>query len=423
MVLPSSPGVYWFLDPNDKVLYVGKAKNLNLRLRSYSRLNQLLPKTIQLVQTASQVKYQILDSELTALLIEAELIRLHQPKYNILLKDDKSPLYIVITKADFPQVLVVRRSELLHYRLNRRIFGPFQSSRQLKTILNLARHLFPYCNASLSDRKRHKACFYYHLHLCPGACIGQISAINYQKQIKHLELFLSGKHRAITKQLTKKLTQFSREQAYEQAQLVKQQIESINYAVTHYRINQQTYQLPQLTQDLTTHQLVGLKALLYQHGLSLTNLHRIEVYDVANISGQSAAVSMVVATDGAIDKSQYRHFAIRELNSPNDVAMLQQALRRRQRHPEWGIPDLIIVDGGKPQVNGVTKVMIWPTKVLGLAKHPDRLILNTKAIRLDPGAAGSQLVIQLRDEAHRFSRRLFHKLHLQQLLPSASLKT
>jgi excinuclease ABC subunit C len=419
--LPSSPGVYWFIGENADVLYVGKAKNLSNRLKSYSRINYLLPKTKQLVENTKQVKYQILDSELQALLIEAELIRTHQPQYNVLLKDDKSPLYIVITKEEFPKVLPVRRSDLQEQGDIRRTFGPFPSNTQVKTVLKLARRLFPFCNATDIDRRKGKACFYYHIGLCPGACVNGISPKDYQKNISRIELFLSGRHKKILEDVTKEINQFSRNQNYEQAQIAKAQHDSVNYVITHYRLSQQHHPLPQLSQDQSRETLLALRHMLYQHGLDSKSINRIEAYDVANLMGQSAAVSMVVAEDGKIAKDHYRHFKIKTLKTPNDVGMLKEAIIRRQNHPEWGIPDLMLIDGGKTQLNGVKSIMQWPIPVISIAKHPDRIFLSAHPghagnfFVLDPTHPGAKLLIALRDEAHRFSRRLHHRLDLDKL--------
>jgi excinuclease ABC subunit C len=413
--LPSSPGVYWFIGKNAEVLYVGKAKNLDHRLKSYSRIHHLLPKTKQLVLHTRQVKYQTLDSELQALLIEAELIRTHQPHYNILLKDDKSPLYIVISKSDYPSVKPIRRSDLKTTANYRRLFGPFPSSRQVKTVLKLGRRLFPYCTVSDSTKPPTRACFYSHINLCPKACTGSISVKNYQLNIKRLELFLSGKQKQILHQLTKDIDLYSRQQQFEQAMVAKQQYQAITYVFTHYRLAQNHQPLPQLSQDLTKEALLSLKNLLYHQGFASINFNRIETYDVANLMGQSAAVSMVVAVNGQISKDQYRHFKINTLKTPNDVGMLKEALSRRQKHPEWGIPDLIVLDGGKTQVNGVKSILTWSVPVIGLAKQPDRLYLHNHYLPLDPRSLGSKLLISLRDEAHRFSRRLHHHLDLKQL--------
>src|SRR5260221_143848 len=175
--LPSSPGVYWFLDENDNVLYVGKAKNLKNRIASYKQWKTTFGKTRKLVFHAKQLKFSVLESELEALLVETELIRTHQPQYNILLKDDKSPLYVQVTDEDFPRVLTIRKKEIDKGQVKGTILGPFPSAFQLNEVLNIARRIFPWCNGGKNSRP----CFYYHLDLCPGACVGEISAENYQE--------------------------------------------------------------------------------------------------------------------------------------------------------------------------------------------------------------------------------------------------
>lgn len=417
--MPSSPGVYWFLNADNQVLYVGKAKNLNHRLRSYSHTKQLLPKTKQLVQQTTSVHYQELDNELTALLIEAELIRTYQPTYNVLLKDDKSPLYIIITKAAFPQVYAVRKTELTTKGPLLRSFGPFPSTRQVKKVLTLARKLFPWCNAKKTNPP--KACFYHHLNLCPGVCINSISTSAYKATIRQLMLFLEGKHKRIINALTKQLMQAAKTQDFETAAQLKTQIEAITYVVTHYR-STQTHPLPQLTQDVNQERLIDLKRLLKQSQIPITTLNRIEMYDVATLSGQSSTASMVVAENGQLNPGEYRHFTINTITKVDDFAMMKQAISRRLKHREWPFPDLIVVDGGKPQIQAVKSILTTAIPLIGLAKKPDRFILpiapkTYKTIPIqDQTQPAAQLLIQLRNEAHRFARRLHHRHTNRRLL-------
>src|SRR3989338_10454821 len=168
-VLPKQPGVYWFLT-NKIVIYVGKAKNLKQRLNSYRQLARLDPKTKLMLDTADQVKFKALDSEIEAILTEASLIKLYQPRFNLILKYDKSPVYLLITKEVYPCVLTTRQKGT---------FGPFSSARTLRLILERLRHIFPYCDNPEADR----ACFYYHLRLCPGACLKLISPADYRLHI------------------------------------------------------------------------------------------------------------------------------------------------------------------------------------------------------------------------------------------------
>lgn len=398
---------------------MGKAKNLNHRLRSYSHTKHLLPKTKQLVFQTATVFYQELESELSALLIEAELIRTYQPTYNVLLKDDKSPLYIVITKAQFPQVHAVRKTDLASNGPLLRSFGPFPSARQVKRVLTLSRKLFPWCTARKTNPP--KACFYYHLKLCPGVCISSINQKEYRSIIRHLILFLEGKHQRIIKNLTKQLNQASQKQDFETAAKLKAQIEAITYVITHYQ-STQNQPLPQLTQDIASERLIGLKRLLKHAQIPITALNRIEMYDVATLSGQSSTASMVVAINGQLEPAQYRHFTIKNATKANDFAMLKQAISRRLKHPEWTYPDLMILDGGKTQIRAVQSALPPSIPLIGLAKNPDRLIIPSPSktytvIPLsNPTEPASQLVLQLRDEAHRFARRLHHRHTRNKLL-------
>src|SRR3990167_1194496 len=199
---PSAPGVYSFFDANAEILYVGKAKNLKNRIKSYTQYQQLAPRIKKLVTSAKRVKFEVLDSELEALLIEAELVRVHQPFFNIRLKDDKSPIYVVITTNEtYPQVLRKRKTDLVKEKPKGTILGPFQSGFSLNEVLKIARRIFPWC----SDPGVGRPCFYYHLDLCPGACIGQVTPAEYRENIDSLILFLRGKKKIVVRELTQKM--------------------------------------------------------------------------------------------------------------------------------------------------------------------------------------------------------------------------
>jgi excinuclease ABC subunit C len=386
-----------------------------------------------MVSLAAEVRFEILESELEALLTEAELINTHQPQFNTLLKDDKSPLYLLITKETFPKLLQLRKTDLRHTAHAGTILGPFQSGYKLKEVLKLARRIFPWCNQGPAgtNQIRPKACFYHHLDLCPGVCVNKISAETYQATMKELTLFLQGKKKAVITEIKHKLTEASAAEAYEAASRYKKQLEAIA-AVTakHYRMGPELI-LPNFNQAETAAGLQFLQKLLSDY-LQLPKgypLHRIEGYDVSNIQGTNAAVSQVVLTDGVVDSSQYRVFNIKGLDTPNDYEMLREALTRRQNHPEWGEPDLIVIDGGKGQVRASLSVWKWQTKLIGIAKDPDRLVLPIQTngkleyqlITLPVGHPALKLIQKLRDEAHRFAKKQHHKRALTKLLTTPPL--
>lgn len=415
------------------MLYVGKAKNLNKRVKNYSQINRLTPDKQQLVNQAKQLKFQELTNEIEALLTEAELIRTYQPEFNILLKDDKSPLYIQITDEKFPRVLQLRKTALLHAKNQRLIFGPFSSGFMVTQVLKLARKIFPWCSTPESG----KPCFYYHLQLCPGACCDKVTAKEYQQNISKLALFLRGQSQKLVRQLKAEMRQQSDLESYEAASRLKQQIEAVEYVTQpKYRL-QPDWQTLALADDSGENQLKYLSRLLKIHlGVPTQySIERIEGYDVSNISGTDATVSQVTFIHGKETPSEHRLFNIRSVHQPNDYAMLQEALLRRQNHPEWGRPGLIVVDGGKGQVRAVLKIWQWTSPVIGIAKDPDRLIfpkiekstktnspkqkIEWQVVGLDERHPALQLVQAVRDAAHRFGQRQYHRLHTKKMFKPA----
>ncbi len=422
------PGVYWFLDENNKILYVGKAKALRKRLQSYKRIKQLPQDKQELVQKAKKVRWEILESELEALFIEAELIRSHQPQYNILLKDDKTPLYVHIGRGSYPTVDIIRKKEIPKLTKKGTIIGPFQSSYKLKTVLRLVRPIFPWCNKTKKEKTK-KACFYYHLDLCPGACTGEISREDYAENIKQLTQFLKGKSKELLKDLKKQMKLVANERAYEKAALLRDRVKLIEEVIhPKFRLSPDMT-LPRLQTNFAKEALVQLRRILRQNiDLPVTYpLERIEGYDVSNTQGSNASVAMVVFTNGEANNSEYRLFNIRTLDTPNDYRMMKEALLRRQNHPEWDRPNLILIDGGKGQLRAALKIWQWPGVVISIAKNPDRIIIpKTKqsqkekqeyaVIKLASNHPALQLLQQVRDESHRFSKKQHLRRQVKDML-------
>lgn len=418
------------MSEDGEVLYVGKAKKLRNRVRSYTQTKRLNNRIKQLSTTAVSLKFQVLESELEALLIEAELIRTHQPKYNILLKDDKTPLYIHITNEKFPRVLTLRKKEVIRKTPKGTILGPFPSAYKVKEVLKLVRKIFKWCK----NPNGGTACFYYHIDLCSGACLGEITAQDYQDNIKNLILFLRGKKKTVIKQIKTEMVGFSYNQEFEKAQIRKEQIEYIK-EVTQKKLSP-NLTLPQLQLTRTNEGLIYLQKILRDYlaipkGWPLTT---IEGYDVSNIQGTNPSVSLVTFTDGQPDKSKYKVFNIKTLNTPNDYGMMKEALVRRQRHPEWGKPNLIMVDGGKGQVRAALNIWDWQTPIIGLVKNPDRIVIplvnnhdgtssqknkrtkiEYKVIKLEPNHPTLNILQQIRDESHRFAQKQHKKLRTKQM--------
>ena len=316
--LPQEPGIYQFYDKDNKLLYVGKSISIKKRVSSYFSQNNLGPKTNSLVSKIENIKYIKVFSEFEALLLESDLIRFHKPFYNIQLKDDKSPIYIKISKSKIPLIEMVRKNKFAKSDF---IKGPFPSAKTTKSILKLTRKIFPYCH----HKNPKKPCLYVHLGLCPYPYANQQAQISYTKNIKNIKQLLSGKSKVLAKKLTQEMNQKSKLQLFEEANIIKKQLQNLEYLTTTYHNPREFMEQPTLVDDLSTARLVDLKKRLKLDKVP----KRIECYDISNIQGKFATGSMVVFLNGKPQKDQYRRFKIRFLNTPNDFEMLREVIARR----------------------------------------------------------------------------------------------
>ncbi len=411
--LPQKSGVYQFLNNEGKVIYVGKAINLYHRVASYFN-NDVSGKTAVLVSQIAQVETIIVESELEALILEANLIKKYRPLFNIRLMDDKDYLYIAITKEDFPKIITTRKQDLPAGRQGlknvKKFFGPFPSAKTVKDTLKLLRRVFPWCSNPIGLRnKNQRACFYYHLGLCPGACLGLISKQDYIKTINRFSKFMDGKKEELVKEISDEMNSLSKDQKYEEAGKLKKILSGIAY-LTQSNRTELYLENPNFLED---EKQLALSQL--QKDLNLPKLpERIEGYDISNIGGKEAVGSLVVLTNGEIDKSQYRKFKMRVSGKPNDVGMHKEMIGRRLNHPEWPIPDLIIVDGGRGQVRVVhaeLQATNYKLPVFGLAKRMEWLYPPTgEIIKLPKKSLSLRLLQKLRDESHRFAVSYHRKL-------------
>ncbi|MBX4205805.1 GIY-YIG nuclease family protein [Candidatus Microgenomates bacterium] len=408
--LPENPGVYIFKDQAGEAIYIGKAKNLKNRLTSYFSLD-LLPKTKLMVSEAKYFSYILVNSEMEALLLEANLVRHNLPKYNIQLRDDKSPLYIVITREEFPRVLTARKSNLKDIK-SKHIYGPFISSLVVRKILSKLRKIFPYSTHKLGKFP----CLYSQIGLC-SPCPNQIIRLNdhklksiYFKNISNLSRTLSGKMLSVKKDLEKEMKKASINQDFELAGQIRNQIRYLDY-ISSPTIDINSYiENPSLLEDIRLKETDEIIKILKPY-FKVDTLERIECFDVAHLSGSFPTASMVTFTNGEPDKRFYRHFKINK-KFPSDTDRMKDVLIRRLKHlDDWGKPDLIVVDGGKPQVSVAMDVVRAQIPVVGIAKRFETLVIKDDdkfiEIRLKPPALF--LFQRLRDEAHRFSRKLHHK--------------
>lgn len=419
--LPHSPGVYKFIDAYGQIIYVGKAKSLANRVGQYFQKNLRDGKTRQLVENIVDVEFIEVFSELEALILEAELIRKHLPRYNINLKDDKSYLYIVIRKeGDFKKVLTARRSDVIK---SDRSFGPFPDSQTAKYIVRAIRRIFPFRDCSpvkyAKYKKLRSPCLYGHIGLCTAPCVGRIDAKDYRLNINRIAQFLAGRQKNIVEDLRRKMNRFAKDLEYEEAEKIRKILNRFEYVQQSFRTPREFMENPYLVDDIYE---MALKDLADALPVLDKGPERIECFDVANVSGKDAAVSMVVALNGRLERREYKKFKIKLKDTPDDFFMLREALTRRFLHEtredlvSWSRPDLVVIDGGKGQVGVAVEVLSTldlGIPVIGLAKREETVVyFDTDFIelKLPKTSEGLKLLQRLRDESHRFARVYHHHL-------------
>lgn len=442
-LIPQRSGVYIFKNNDGKVLYVGKAIDLYHRVASYfSNFPASWRENVKLKSLVGQiakVETIIVESELEALILEANLIKKYLPSFNVRLTDDKDYLYIGVTREDaprsrlaakraaggagFPKIKTLRKMDLPKVK---KYWGPFPSARTVRDTLKSLRKVFPWCSGvgyRVQGTGYSRPCFYYHLGLCAGPCAGMINKEDYRKIINGFSKFMDGKKGELVEELSKEMMKLSDGAKFEEAGKIKKIINGILY-MTQSNRTKLYLENPNFLEEETTLALSQL-----QKDLNLTKLpDRIEGYDISNIQGKEAVGSMVVLTNGDIDKSQYRKFKIRISGRPNDVGMHKEMIRRRLKHPQWPIPDLIIVDGGRGQAKGVKfeirnvfQTASGRTKfeipVFGLAKRMEWLYPpEGEIIKLPRKSLSLKLLQKLRDESHRFAIAFYRKLHQKSVI-------
>lgn len=370
--IPDKTGVYIF-SKNKKPLYIGRALSLKRRVSNYFQ-SGIDRKIEEMVFLANSLKFIETDSILDSVILEANLIKEYWPKYNIKDKDDRSFSYIVIDKSDYPKPLIVRGSDLKKIS-SKNVFGPYKSQKITKNILQIIRRIFPYSTCLPFEKdKDSKSCFYYQLGLCPGVCVGEISKADYKKNITNITLFLKGEK----KRLLKKLIREQPEKA-----------NSLN--------NIQDVILISQSDDNTKEGQV----------------HRIEGYDISHLSGDYSYGSMVVFINGKPDKSQYRLFKV--TSAPDDLRSLEEVITRRFKHKEWPFPNLIMIDGGRPQIDFITNVMEKENisiPMVGISKYGgDKLVYPKKTSKALKELIKSEkdVLLKTREESHRFSLKYNRK--------------
>lgn len=423
--LPSAPGVYFFSNKENKVVYIGKAKNIRSRVSSYF-IGGLALKTRAMVGEAAFLSFILVASEFEALLLEAKLVHEKQPKYNIQLKDDKTPLYIAITSEKYPRVLSLRKSQMGEFK-TRAIFGPFLEGQSVRRVLRLLRRIVPYSQHVPGKR----VCIYKQIGQC-NPCPSEIELEKdperkrflrrkYLANVRKVKKFLSGGLVSVKKDLVSEMNEYSKREMFEDAKEISEQIRMLDYIITPRTLPSFYAKDPNFIEEIRQREMEELKTLLSAY-FKINTLARIECFDVAHLAGTNPAASLVTFINGEPDKGFYRHFKVKIEKKGSDVDSMRSILRRRAKHfGDWGGPDLIIVDGGKPQVSAAIDVLKdFKIPVVGLAKRYETIVIKDKDkfIEVRPKGKALFLIQRIRDEAHRFARRLHHKYVEKTLLGS-----
>ena len=516
--LPDAPGVYQYFDKDGKIIYIGKAKNLKKRVTSYFTKKQDYGKTRVLVKKISDIKHIVVDTETDALLLENNLIKKYQPRYNVLLKDDKTYPWICIKKEAFPRIFLTRNI----IKDGSEYFGPYTSARTARAQLSLIKELYPLrtCNYNLSpkniENKKYKICLEYHIKNCKGACEGLQSEFDYQNDIKEIRNIIKSNFKSSIKKFELLMYDLSDKAEYEEAQKIKNKIDILanyqskstivnpsitnvdvfsiisdeSYAYINFlkisngaiiqshtaefkkKLNESDKQLLELaiveimqrfnsfskeiyvpfkvdlgeSIKVTVPKLGDKKRIVdlsirnakyyrqeqfkqiqiidperhikrimkqMQRDLRLTGEPRyIECFDNSNIQGSHPVAACVVFKNGKPSKKDYRHFNIKTVIGADDFASMEEVVHRRYKRlldEDQDLPQLIVIDGGKGQLNSALKSLEvlglrGKIAIIGIAKRLEEIYYPDDPIPLylDKKSETLKIIQQLRNEAHRF---------------------
>lgn len=411
--LPNSPGVYIFKNKTGTVLYVGKATSLKDRVSSYFYLTPnpspskgegsfgIRPIEIMISEVAD-ISIKKTDTVLEAYILEQDLIKKLQPKYNAMGKDDKSFCYVVFTKEEFPKFEIFRGREQKFLFPTEKIYGPYTSKKQIEIALKILRKIFPYHNR---PQKTEKGCLDYQIGLCPGPYDGAISKEDYAKNILGIRMVLEGKKKNLLSKMKKEMENFSKKREYEKAAELRNKIFALQHIQDVALISNRDENFEFRISNLKIDSKLKIK----------NSKFRIEGYDISNISGKFATGSMVVFdnSSGRLEpnKNEYRKFRIKTIEGANDVGAMEEMLMRRFKN-SWPLPNLIILDGGKGHLNmarRVLRVFKYEIPILAVAKGLTRKKLDIYSFGNTPDIS-KEIVEQIRNEAHRFAINYHRKL-------------
>jgi excinuclease ABC subunit C len=428
---PAGPGLYFMKDSGDKVLYIGKAKNLRSRVASYFQPGVDLfasrgPKIVEMLCKVETVDILETPNEVDAVLKEARLVKDIRPPYNTDLIDDKTFPYLEITsREDFPGVYITRKPR----QKGSRLFGPFTSAKDLRRVLVVLQKIFRFrtCNLNISEedskRKFFRPCLLYSIKQCTAPCGAKIDKQEYKKIITDLVKFLRSKRSIILRQLRKQMAEASEGLKYEKAAMFRDRIRLIERLDQRGTPDENVQ--PEVFAADPTEALIKLRELLQKP----EPVRIIEGIDVANISGAEAVGSLVKFIDGKPFKSGYRRFKIKTVKGIDDYAMIAEVVKRRYKYAQRGEelwPDLVLIDGGLGHLRAAEKALremkAPDITIASIAKKEEDIYLQgkSKPLKLSAHSPVRKLLQYVRDEAHRFAQHYHHILRGKKMLNNKS---
>lgn len=393
--LPALPGVYFHKNKAGEIIYVGKAAVLKNRVRQYFQNSKKDPKTEALVAEIADTDWIVVDTEMDALFLESEMIKRYKPKWNILLRDDKTVSYVKIDmQSEVPYVSFTRNpmDDKATY------VGPFYGKSSVEKAVRILRHIFPYYTKPYDGKKSLDT----DLGLTPGIEVGKSTPSDYKRNLRKMIRYLEGEREKLLKELEKTMYDAAAKGEYELAAEARNQLFGLKELKKKIVFSDKEFL------DISSDQ--ALKELQILLGLEHPP-RRIEGYDISHQSGTNTVASMVVFINGTAARNEYRKFKIRSSRNDDTKSMIE-VISRRLKHPEWELPDLIILDGGVSQVNAVLPFLKDKNiTVVGRDKSGDHAkIANVKIyipekgiLPLSSGSHVARLIARIDEEAHRFA--------------------
>jgi excinuclease ABC subunit C len=423
-LVPASPGVYLMKDAQGRVLYIGKAKNLRNRAGHYfTKAAAEDARTSDLVKLIADIDFVPADTEVDALLLEARLVKDIQPRFNLDLKDNKSFPYLQIRiREDFPRVEFTRQPR----RRGVKLYGPFTSAKGLRAAIQVLQRIFQFRTCKLDIEAEDprwrwfRPCILHSIRQCTAPCNFRVTKEEYRKQIRGLRMVLAGKKERLIREMENDMLAASVALQFEKAARLRDEVDALRKLDLRGDVDKDVQ--PEVFQIEPKKGMAGLRKIL---GLPETP-RTIEGVDIAHLGGDEKVASLVSFIDGLPFKPGYRRYRIKTVQGVDDFASIREVVSRRfrnagQRDNDHPVPDILLIDGGKGQLNAALDVFrmlhVEPPCLLSLAKREEEIYRpgDAEPLKLSRHSAALRLLQYVRDEAHRFAQHYHHILRRKKL--------